>query len=131
MSGLRQRQPVKRDKARKEYMAWIAQLPCVVDGREPVEVAHIRMGDVELGKRPTGTGEKPDDYWTVPLCAGCHRLDNDAQHRRGEREWWEARNINPVKVALHLQAIHEQTDPMEREAWARSYLASVREIGCE
>ena len=30
------------------------------------------MGSLAHGKRESGKGEKPDDRWAVPLCAGCH-----------------------------------------------------------
>lgn len=105
-------------------MGWIAQLPCVVCGAEPVEVAHVRMAAPEFGKRQTGKGERPSDWWSLPLCPRCHRTGPDAQHKSGEREWWVARGIDPIKTCLHLQAIHEDRDRAEIEA--RAYLARVR-----
>ncbi len=47
---------------------------------------------------------KPDDSHAVPLCAGCHRLDRDAQHTRNERGFWEAIGINPLLTAQKLFA---------------------------
>lgn len=117
---LRQRQPRVRNKA---YLGWIARLPCVTCGREPVECAHVRMAAPEVGKRQCGKGEKPSDWWALPLCPGCHRLDPNAQHTMGEREWWEARDIDPIQVCLTLQALHDQPDS---ETEARAYLAGIR-----
>ncbi|ULK98897.1 hypothetical protein [Bradyrhizobium sp. I71] len=48
--------------------------------------------------------KKPDDAFAVPLCAGCHRLDRDAQHSRGERMFWAEIGINPLLVAQRLYA---------------------------
>ncbi len=95
------------------YMGWIAKLPCVghmARGEyvRPVEVAHLRCGSLEHGKRPTGMGERPSDRpWTLPLCSRCHRLDNDSQHSGGELEWWANIGINPFALCLALDAAYE------------------------
>lgn len=121
----RQRQPVKQTTAERNYMAWIATLPCVTCGAEPVEVAHIRMPALEHGKRQCGKGEKPAAWWTVPLCPTCHRLGPDAQHAMSERRWWASWCIDPIQVCLQLQAIYG-ADGIDREREARAYLGKVR-----
>lgn len=106
---LDQRQPRVRNSA---YMGWIAALPCVGhlarfgEYRRPVEVAHIRAGSLEHGKRPTGMQERPSDIWVSPLCAGCHRLDNTSQHARGEMDWWEDLGVNPFDLAVALRVAY-------------------------
>jgi hypothetical protein len=48
--------------------------------------------------------EKPDDKWTVPLCADHHRTGKGAQHGAGEREWWTGRGIDPLPLCEALAA---------------------------
>jgi hypothetical protein len=83
------------------YLALVRQLPCLHCGMIPSEAAHIRMASAAFGKS-SGLGKKPADKFSVPLCAEHHRLGRDAQHARGERQWWEALGINPLNVATLL-----------------------------
>jgi hypothetical protein len=85
------------------YLALVRQLPCLKCGMEPSEAAHVRFASAAFGKA-SGLGKKPPENFTVPLCAGCHRLDRDAQHNRGEREFWDAIGINPLLTAQKLYA---------------------------
>lgn len=95
-----------RERGRQEdaaHLALIRKLPCLITGeRERVEAAHIRYSSALYGKANPGTGAKPDDRWTVPLCARLHTEAADAQHRSGEEWWWEERGINPLLVAQRL-----------------------------
>jgi len=86
-----------------DYLALVRQLPCLKCGMEPSEAAHVRYASAAFGKA-SGLGKKPNDNFCCPLCAGCHRLDRDAQHNRGEREFWDAVGINPLIVAERLYA---------------------------
>jgi hypothetical protein len=85
------------------YLAAIRTLPCLRCGDEPSEAAHVRFSSAAFGKA-SGLGKKPSDNFAVSLCAGCHRLDRDAQHNRGEREFWDSIGINPLIVAEKLYA---------------------------
>lgn len=60
------------------HLAFIRSLPCCRCGKSPSQAAHVRMGT------GGGMGMKPDDRYTVPLCADCHRR----QHDVGERAFW-------------------------------------------
>jgi hypothetical protein len=61
------------------HLDYIRSLPCVLcSAPPPSEAAHLRMG---LGG---GTGVKPHDYWTLPLCHAHHAH----QHRVGEHVFW-------------------------------------------
>jgi hypothetical protein len=102
--GLRQRRPRQRN---KRYLGIIAQLPSVISLRSPCEVCHVRYGDLAQGKPPTGMAEKPSDKWCLPLTPDEHRLGNDSQHSTGEREWWAARGIDPVRLCQELYAAWE------------------------
>lgn len=92
---MRQRHP--REKA-AGHLAWVRTLPSLVPGQGPVEAAHIRYGDLRFYKSPTGMAEKPDDKFSVPLCAEAHR----AQHATSERDWWQAKGIDPILIAALL-----------------------------
>jgi len=86
------------------YLALVRQLPCLKCGDDPCgEAAHVRFASAAFGKA-SGLGRKPSDVHSVPLCPGCHRLDRDAQHARGEREFWDSIGINPLIVARDLYA---------------------------
>lgn len=85
------------------YLAMIRELPCLHCGMEPSEAAHVRMASAAHGKA-SGIGKRPADRWSVPLCAEHHRLARDAQHQRGEREFWDALDVNPLWVAERLYA---------------------------
>ena len=96
--------PRKVDRA---HLGFIAQLPCVkcfvqfqIATRE-VHVAHVRFGDPERGKPPTGMREKPSDKWTVPLCATHHMLD---QHDQNERLFWEKLGVDVLTLCEELYA---------------------------
>ena len=93
-----------------KHLAWIRTLPCLVSGTyRRIEAAHVRYGSPVHGKPATGMGTKPDDRWTVPLAAEIHREGPEAQHAANEREWWEARGIDPLDVALRLHAVTGDT----------------------
>lgn len=73
---------------------------CVMcDAAAPIEVAHIRIGS------GAGMGQKPHDYWAVPLCRDCHAR----QHREGERSFWEGKTLPLIIDALIA------TSPKRRE----------------
>ncbi len=94
----------KRPRAQSgDHLKTIRSLPCCICGtHKEVEAAHIRMGSQQFGKREAGAGEKPDDCWSVPLCAGHHRLGPYSQHAMSEDRFWEIHKINPFVLALAL-----------------------------
>lgn len=86
-----------------DYLAMVRQCPCLKCGMEPSEAAHVRYACAAHGKA-SGLSKKPDDRYAVPLCSGCHRLDRDAQHSRGEKLFWIQLGINPLIVCEALYA---------------------------
>jgi hypothetical protein len=84
-----------------DYLSLVRQCPCLKCGMEPSEAAHVRYACASFGKA-SGLGKKPDDRFVLPLCAGCHRLDRDAQHNRGEKLFWAQLGINPLAVCEKL-----------------------------
>ena len=91
---------MKRD---EKHLAFIRALPCVICGAE-AEAAHVRYSDASRGKVNPGMSRK-DDRYVLPLCHGCHRTGQEAQHRTGEREWWQGHGIDPIPVCEALRAV--------------------------
>lgn len=90
----------------EKHLAFIRILPCLVSGSNfNVEAAHIRYSDAKWKKFNPGFGQKPHDFWTVPLSAEMHRLGRLAQHQGNEREFWERHGIDPLPIAQALYAI--------------------------
>lgn len=68
--------PMIRD---SKHLKFIRSLPCCVCLKTfTVQAAHIRKGN------DGGTGLKPPDCYTVPLCSECHIK----QHTKGEISFW-------------------------------------------
>lgn len=99
------------------YLAHVRRLPCCV-GPEgcsgPVEAAHVRYS--APGEPMTGMQRKPSDSRAVPLCAAHHRTGPDAQHARGERQWWAARGIDPLALSARLYVEFLKGSPRGSEA---------------
>ena len=83
-----------------KHLAFIRSLPCAACGVcIGIEAAHVRYPDALAGKPMAGMGAKPDFFWTIPLCTGCHR----DQHERGdERVWWALRGFDPDSPSLSI-----------------------------
>lgn len=93
--------PGKKKRPRERnltHLKWVSTLPCVVCGKRPVQVAHIRSAYPQFGKRQTGLQEKPDDSWVTPLCVEHH----EKQHGANEMFFWRRWKIDPFIVALAL-----------------------------
>lgn len=97
---LRQRDPRQHD---PKHLAFVRSRPCCLPFcRREAEAAHLRMGNISIGKEPTGKGEKPHDRYSVPLCPYRHRDGIDAQHKSNESEWWARTGLNPWAIAASL-----------------------------
>ncbi|MCK1541413.1 hypothetical protein IVB12_05330 [Bradyrhizobium sp. 179] len=100
MTELRQRTPRQRDDAHLRFVR--QQSCCIPYCKRPAEAAHIRMECLAIGKPSTGMQQKPDDKWTTPLCAYHHRDGIAAQHKMGERDFWQMVGLNPFEIAARL-----------------------------
>ena len=101
--GPGQRQPRERD---NRHLAFIRRLPCVACGiAGPCDAAHLRAGDITIGKRHIGKAEKPSDRWTTPLCRDCHTK----QHSGAELTFWSALGIDPFDLCQALFAVSGDT----------------------
>ena len=99
---------VREQKHFPDFIRKIRQCPCVICGQQ-AEAAHVRMSSAKYGKT-----NGRDDKWVVPLCPGHHRLNPDAQHNSGEQDWWDARGIDPLDVALRLWNVRDDLEKMQR-----------------
>jgi hypothetical protein len=89
---------------RAQHLAFVRRLPCTACGQSaPSEAAHVRCGT------DGGTGYKPSDRYTVPLCTTCH-----ADQHGGELSFWAALRIDPLNVALRLWTISGDIPAGER-----------------
>jgi DNA recombination protein Rad52 len=76
-----------------DHLKFVAELPCIICGREPCEAHHLRY------VQPRALGRKSSDAYAVPLCALHHR----ELHARGnERAWWVAKGRDPLPIADEL-----------------------------
>lgn len=103
----------RRTEEELAHFLFVAQLPCCVSGKTPVEVAHIRYADWLFAKPIAGTSLKPHYVWTVPLHPTRHR----EQHRMSERAFWESYGYDtdnpwrsPLAMALMIAGASEAED---------------------
>lgn len=109
-----------RDENAKHLTA-VRQCQCVSCGSErSIEAAHVRMS--VAGRPNPGIGRKPDDKYTLPLCAGCHRTSPTAQHEVGEIKFWAALSIEPLVLCERLYAVSPDVSKM------REVIAEARSI---
>lgn len=96
---LRQREPRIIDEA---WLVLVRQMPCLICGYPRSDPAHLRAGARQYDKRECGMGEKPHDWWVIPLCRTHHR----EQHDRGdELAWWLSKGVaDPHAIAIALYA---------------------------
>jgi hypothetical protein len=73
------------------------------------------MSDARIGKVNPGVGQKPHDFFTLPLCGKHHR----EQHATAERAFWEScGNIDPIPLALAIYAVSGDAEEAERIIYA-------------
>jgi hypothetical protein len=106
---MRQREPRRHE---RPYMGWIKGLPCIgcaVAGRVEVrsEAAHCGLAIAAHGWREAGVQEKADDRRCLPLCANCHREGPRAEHKVGQRQFWDRLGICPACLAEALGSAYD------------------------
>jgi hypothetical protein len=116
--------PLQRRKLREVterdavYLGLVRSCPCLKCGMDPCgEASHCRLQSAAHGKRG-GIGKKPADKWVLPLCAACHRQDNDALHQVGEALFWHILGLDPLLVAERLYAARGDTVAMRAVVFA-------------
>ena len=109
--GRANRPDPRRDRRHLAFVRSLGCLACAREGRS--EAAHIRSGT------DGGTGLKPNDRFTVPLCGGLDGCHAD-QHRRGELDFWSELGIDPLSVAEALHRVsgdRAKADRVLYRAW--------------
>lgn len=81
-----------------KHLKFVRSLPCLRCGRAPKsEAAHIRAGT------DGGTGLKPGDNWTVPLCSMHHKIQSSQYGKAmSEREFWGLKLDKAKEIANDL-----------------------------
>ena len=77
----------------RDHLRWVSTLPCIICGRKPAHAHHLTFA------QPRAMSSKTSDEYVVPLCSLHHR---DLHGHGDEREWWKAKNVDPIPVALAL-----------------------------
>lgn len=113
--------PKKRPEKRKDYLAWLHNLPCVVTGQYGVEAAHTSTAAPEYGHYGRAKGTKAADIFALPLSKAMHH----DSHQMNEMRWWGMRGINPHELALVLWAIYSQYDEYEATDRATARIIQV------
>ena len=93
----------------KEHLRFVASQPCLICGRSPSHAHHMRYA------QSRGLSLKVSDEFTVPLCA----IHHHSIHTTGkEQEWWQERNIDPLKIAnaLWQQSRERKSSPPGADA---------------
>ena len=83
-----------------KHLDRIRELPCLICKADGSDACHVRYSSGFYHKRPTGMGEKPHDFWVVPLCRACHT----EQHSMNERDFWDGHARDPLFIGLLLYA---------------------------
>lgn len=97
----REEPPKQRAPKRKDYLALLHELPCVVTGKYGVQAAHVSFASPMHGHYGRGKGTKAPDRFALPLCQEEHAR----QHRMNEQEFWLSVGINPHELANTLWGI--------------------------
>lgn len=112
--------PPRRPAKRKDYLAWLHTLPCVVTGQFVVQAAHVSFSAPWHGHYGRAKGTKAPDRFTLPLCIAEHAR----QHSMNERDYWDSVGINPHELANTLFGIFSDYDEYEATERAKSRILS-------
>ena len=101
----------------EKHLKFLRGLCCVIcKDNTSVEAAHIRMSDARISKLNPGVGQKPHDFFTLPLCGKHHRN----QHEYGdERKFWQLYGLDPILLALAIYAVTGDAEEAERIIYGR------------
>ena len=95
----RERSGIERAPRREfpEHLAFVRKHPCSIKGcpSRQIEAAHVRDSDLTPANEKGGTGMKPHDKWSLPLCGDHH----GEQHAIGEPAFEKKHGINMGKIA--------------------------------
>jgi 5-methylcytosine-specific restriction endonuclease McrA len=123
---LQRHETVRRPRYKNDkYLKFVKTLPCCVCGSDQgCDSAHIRFSAAHSAKVNPGVGQKPSDFWVVPLCRRCH----DQQHKMGdEPHFWSHHAMDPLQIAAFLYLTWlECANEMDAEMAARKMFEEQR-----
>ena len=88
-----------------KYLKYIREQRCIITERpsdsSTIHAHHIRW------KSGAGSGQKPHDYFCLPL----YHEEHDLLHNKGEKSYWTDKNIDPhreicMKLFAYLYYTH-------------------------
>ena len=82
----------------KDYLEYIADLPCIITGRYPVDCHH----EVVLRKF-SGTQKRKFDFGAIPLE---HEIHIEHRHGWGKNKFWTHYGYNPIEVCIALLYVY-------------------------
>jgi len=105
------------ERAFPKHQQYIRSKACVVPGcaSRNIICAHVRSG-LPKGEQ-AGTGQKPHDTFTVPLCRSHH----DEQHSLGEITFQKQHKIDLLKLSL----LYASGSP-ESKIWRKANLIKLQ-----
>ncbi len=88
---------IKRKKRKnKLHLAWVAQHPCCVCGRNNIAVHHL------IHYKPADKIGRRDDKYVIPICRDSHDLARGVHGPETEKGFLESRGVNGLNIALEL-----------------------------
>ncbi len=99
----------------KHHLRFVATQPCLICGRTPADLHHLRFAQSRALSR------KVSDEFIVPLCRGHHR---EVHRCRDETAWWRDRGIDALGVARVLWL---EFHPQLPDQWPKSDRTDVSE----
>ena len=107
---------VRPPKDDPKYLKWVGSLPCVLCGKQEVQVAHYKVGFYTMGRKPANH--------VNPLCVEHHRL----QHTMNEYKWWGDMGVNGDTSAIILRDLYTSFGPGPRtRERAEEWISSTNE----
>ncbi len=86
----------RKERKSKRHMAWVAQHPCCVCGRNNIAVHHL------IHYKPADKIGRRDDKYVIPICRASHDLARGVHGPEAEIGFLESRGVNGLNVALKL-----------------------------
>jgi len=81
------RLPLAERKAIAAHITAVANLPCVVTGHFPATVHHCHSGSLADAGINRGAGQRPSDWFTIPIIADLHTGNGGIDGSKGVRSW--------------------------------------------
>jgi hypothetical protein len=81
-----------------DYLNYIADLPCIVTGRRPVDCHHEAVL-----RKYSGTQKRKFDFGAIPLAHDVHIYQ---RHEWGKNKFWQHYQYDPIEVCIALLTVY-------------------------